>query len=336
MALVKAFVSALSLAALGTAAPTHHQGHNGLFVTLRSVSTITRYIYGPAPTVPPPVANNAQSKTKVKPGHETLPGVSYAPYRGDNGCKSSQEVQDDFQELAGHYSLVRIYGTDCDQIVNVYNAAKKVGIKKLYLGIWNINDAAAEAKKIIDGIHGDWKIVSTVSVGNELVNSGGASPEQVVAAVNQVRSILRAAGYQGPVVTVDTFNAVAAHPELCEASDHCAINAHAFFDATITADQAGPWLAKTVENIKSVAPGKKIIVTESGWPHQGTANGQAVPGPSQQLEAINSIKSAFANNIGDVVLFSAFNCPWKKAEPNTFYAEPYWGIGGRMSKSDTY
>lgn len=178
-------------------------------------------------------------------------------------------------------------------------------------------------------------MVDTVSVGNELVNNGAASAEQVIAAITQARSILRAAGYKGPVVTVDTFVAVSAHPELCKSSDYCAFNAHAFFDSTITADKAGDWLKNTVQSVKSaVGSSPKFVVTESGWPHQGIANGLAVPGSSQQLAAITSIKKAFSSNPSDLILFSAFNCPWKAINAATFDAEPYWGIGGLTAKSD--
>lgn len=239
---------------------------------------------------------------------------------------------DDFSRLKGSYSLVRIYGTDCDQIVNTYKAAKSIGVK-LFLGIWDINQVQAEAQKIIAGLNGDWSIVHTISVGNELVNSGQASPQKVVGAINQARKILRAAGYQGPVVTVDTFIAAGANPELCAASDYCAVNAHAFFDSTISAPQAGKWLFNTVANLRSKT-GKKVVVTESGWPTSGMSNGLAVPGLKQQQQALGSIKQAFSSNPGDLILFSAFNDPWKVRDPGTFNAEQFYGIDGAVSNSD--
>ncbi|KAH6886472.1 glycoside hydrolase superfamily [Thelonectria olida] len=343
MAILKTFVSALSLAAVGAAIPAHmHQRQNPPTTTLYSVTTITQIVNAPAATAPYSTTSNTKPNSQSTHDDDsesvseavTLPGVAYAPYRGDNGCKTPQQVEEDLEQLKDKYGLIRIYGTDCDQVANIHDAAKKSGIKKLFLGIWNINDVANEAQKIVDGIDGDWGMVDTVSVGNELVNNGAASSAQVIAAVKQARSILRGAGYNGPVVTVDTFVAVTAHPELCEASDYCAINAHAFFDSTITAEQAGAWLKKTVESVKSAVGGKKVVVTESGWPHKGLSNGLAVPGSNQQLEALTSIKKAFSNNLGDLILFSAFNCPWKAINAATFDAEPYWGIDGLTAKSD--
>jgi exo-beta-1,3-glucanase (GH17 family) len=229
---------------------------------------------------------------------------------------------------------VRIYGTDCDQVPAVYTAAKEIGVK-LFLGVWDIHQAEGEASKIIEGINGDWGQVHAVSVGNELVNNQEATPQEVISAMNQVRSTLRSAGYQGPVVSVDTFNAVEANPELCEQSDFCAINAHAFFDESMSAEQAGDWLLNTVERVKAVlAEPMPVVVTETGWPTEGKANGKAQPGLENQRVAIESIKQAFEENPGDVVLFSAYNDLWKQSNANQFAAEKYWGIGGAISRCD--
>ncbi|KAF4453730.1 hypothetical protein F53441_3623 [Fusarium austroafricanum] len=263
-----------------------------------------------------------------------LPGIAYAPYRGDHQCKSKEEIKHDLTQLATDFSVLRIYGTDCDQVANVYSCAKGSGMK-LFLGIWNINDVQTEAKSIISAINGDWDIVDTISVGNELVNNGAASPAKVIAAVKQARQILRTAGYQGPVVTVDTFIAAGSNPELCNESDYCAINAHAFFDATISAEEAGKWLSSTVENLKSKISGnKRIVICETGWPTKGNSNGKAVPGMTQQRAALDSIRKEFSSHYEDLILFSAFNDPWKKPEAATFMAEQYWGIEGQDSVSN--
>lgn len=44
------------------------------------------------------------------------------------------------------------------------------------------------------------------SVGNELVNTGKASASQVVAAIATAKAALKAAGFNGPVTTVDTMS----------------------------------------------------------------------------------------------------------------------------------
>lgn len=293
----------------------------------------------PAPASPSPVTSPTSSSSAIPDtppaaSSTELFGVSYAPYRSNHECKSQKEVNDDFSQFASKYSVVRVYGTDCNQVSMVYKAAKMHDIK-LFLGIWDPADMHNEANKIISGIDGDWDVVHTVSVGNELVNNGQASPGQMVNAVKSARSVLRAAGYKGPVVIVDTFMAARAHPEICDASDYCAINAHAFFDSTISASQAGSWLAKTVKSVASrLSTQKKVVVTETGWPTKGLPNGLAVPSMANQKKALDAIKSSFASTPEDVILFSAFNDLWKPKTSATFNADQFWGINGAVSLSD--
>lgn len=274
----------------------------------------------PAPTGPGSPVNNATGSG--------LFGVAYAPYNADGACKSATQIMQDFGVIGKTYGFVRVYGMDCNQIPNVYAAAKANNLK-VFFGIFSLDNLGDQVATLVQGIQKDWSIVDTVSIGNELVNNGQATPKQVIDALTSGRALLKQAGWTGPVVTVDTFVAVLAHPELCKASDYCACNIHPFFDPNTAPGQAGVFVANQVQNIRNKLgdPSARVRVTESGWPWQGSANGQAVPGVEQQASAISSIRSAFAGNPQDMVLFSAFNDLWKKADPPTFYAEQYWGIG---------
>lgn len=275
---------------------------------------------GATPKGPGSPVNNATG-----PG---LFGVAYAPYNADGGCKSATQIMQDFGVIGQTYGFVRVYGMDCNQIPNVYAAAKANSLK-VFFGLFSLDNLGDQVATLVQGIQKDWSIVDTVSIGNELVNNGQASPQQILDALKAGRALLQQSGWTGPVVTVDTFMAVLAHPELCKASDYCACNIHPFFDPNTAPGQAGVFVANQVQNIRNKLgdPSARVRVTESGWPWQGSANGQAIPGVEQQAAAISSIRAAFASNPQDMVLFSAFNDLWKKADPPTFYAEQYWGIG---------
>ncbi|KAK2751688.1 cell wall glucanase [Colletotrichum kahawae] len=264
----------------------------------------------------------------------SLYGIAYAPYTASSDCKSAAQVAADFAELKGKYSVVRTYGTDCEQITKALPAAKHTGLK-LILGLFDIGPIEDQVQAIITAVAGDWSSIDTVSVGNELVNSGKATAEQVITAMTKARTLLRAAGYAGPVVTVDTFMAVLTNPSLCDASDYCAMNIHPFFDKNTAARDAGLFVTRIVSQVQAKLSdrNKRVVCTEIGWPWQGDSNGAAVPGVSEQRLAVDSIKEAFASHPGDVILFSAFNDLWKHSDASTFHAEKYWGIGGGLSGS---
>ncbi|KAK5172950.1 Cell surface mannoprotein mp65 [Saxophila tyrrhenica] len=239
-------------------------------------------------------------------------GISYAPYSSSGECKTADEINSDFNSFEG-------YG----MVGNVIKAASSKGMK-VFAGIFDISQVESEAQTLIDAAKGNWDTIDTVSVGNEVVNNGGSASD-VVNAISTARSMLKSAGYNGKVVTVDTFTAMIDNPELCQASDYAAANCHAFFNSDITADQAGEYVASEAKRVQQACGGKDTIITESGWPSAGDPNGSAVPSPENQKAAISSLRNHFSNNI---VLFSAFNDGWKDDFDGSFGAERYWGIYG--------
>ena len=272
------------------------------------------------PASPSTVISDDQDKSGTGDGI----GICYAPYNSDGSCKTQEQVNDDFSRLP-QYTLIRSYGVDCRQITHMVNAAK-LHKKKLFVGIFDLLNLQGDLDILIKSVGSSWDLITTVSVGNELINSGTNSVQDVVNAVNTVRAALRGAGYSGPVVIVDTFNAIIANPELCHASDFCAANCHAFFDPNSHASEAGAFVKKQAELVSSAAGGKKTVITESGWPHQGAVNGEAAPSDQDQETALASLRAAFKGTDGELYLFSAFDDAWKVDNAMTFGTERYWGI----------
>lgn len=297
-----------------------------------------------SPTLPPPVQSSSPAAQSSAPparsssppsrgggsnsggpssvGQDFSSGVAYSPYNKDKSCKSTSQVASDFQQIIG-FQVVRLYGTDCNQVANVIAATH--GKVKLFVGIFDISNIQSEVGTISSAVNGDWGVINTVSVGNELVNTGKASVSQVIVAIGSARSALKSAGFSGPVVTVDTMAAMKDNPALCTASDFCAINCHAFFDGNVLPDGAGAFVQKWAKDVSDAAGGKTVVVSESGWPTQGSNNNKAVPSKENHAAAITSLRLTFGSNL---VLYSAYNDLWKQDRESTFGAEKYWGIMG--------
>ncbi|CAI7661358.1 unnamed protein product [Penicillium discolor] len=260
-------------------------------------------------------------------------GISYSPYKADRTCKNQEEVNKDLDRVS-EYSFIRIYGTDCDQTRTVTNAARRHNMR-VFAGVYDLNGFPGSLDTFADAVAGpdgkkDWSIFHTIAVGNELVNGGTNSASDVVSAVQTARSVLRAQGYTGPVVTVDTFSVLLDHPELCHVSDYCAANCHAFFDATQRPAGAGAYALEQARSISERAGGKRTMITESGWPHAGDSNGGAIPSVDNQQVAIASLRKSFDHRREDLVLFTAFDDLWKDDNMYTFNAEKFWGIHGDL------
>jgi exo-beta-1,3-glucanase (GH17 family) len=302
-------------------------------------STEAHVVSTPSAALPPvPPAPSSTTKPAVKGSTAPPPppktegyGFSYSPYLANRDCKSAQQVATDFNAIPdiAQYSVVRIYGTDCNQVATVLSAAKAHKLK-VFAGIFDLGTLSSEVQTIISAAHGDWSNFDTISVGNELVNGGVAAPSAVIAAVGSARSQLRAAGYNGPVVTVDTLVASRANPSLCDASDYCAVNCHPFFDGGVTAGGSGDFLNTQIGTLRDTLSNKnqRIVITETGWPWKGSSNLAAIPSVENQQTALSSIKSTFASHPQDVVLFTTYNDLWKTSSSSTFFADQYWGFAG--------
>jgi exo-beta-1,3-glucanase (GH17 family) len=286
---------------------------------------------------PVPIASSAIAPASSSPPSSVTPsessgyGVSYSPYHADGSCKTQDEVNQDVGAFGGSYSLVRIYGTSCNQTATVLEAAKKNNLK-LFAGISSLSDLTSEIQLIVEAANGDWSSFDTISVGNELVNSGIASPSAVVAGIATARGLLSAAKYTGKVVTVDTLIAAVANPILCDSSDYAAVNDHPFFNPNTAASEAGTFLQTSVAQLRAVLsnPNQEVVITETGWPWNGSPNGAAVPSLSNQAAALSAIKSTYSSA---VIFLSAYNDQWKTDSAGTFGAEKYWGAGGANAPS---
>jgi exo-beta-1,3-glucanase (GH17 family) len=120
--------------------------------------------------------------------------IAYSPYTSSGGCKGVSAIASDLSIIsAGGYQCIRLYGTDCNQVSNVLSALQSTGSTlKLFLGVFDLGSASSQTSALISALGGDWSRVITVSVGNEPVNQGLATPATVISTTSAVRSQLRA------------------------------------------------------------------------------------------------------------------------------------------------
>lgn len=248
-------------------------------------------------------------------------GITYSPYAADGTCKSQSDIATEVA-LLSDYEIIRLYGVDCNQVEYVTDAMADNQL--LFAGIYYMDAITSGVQTLATAVEASigWSRVHTVSIGNEFVNDGTATTDQIKSYVSEGREALTSAGYTGPVVSVDTLVAVQNNPVLCDYSDYIAVNSHPYFDGNVVAANSGPWLETQIANIKSICGGEKsVLITETGWPTKGDTYGKAVPGTSEQTAALDSI----SDSCGDQVLFfNAYNDLWKA--DGAYGVEKYWGI----------
>jgi len=251
----------------------------------------------------------------------------YTPYANDGQCKTAEAIAKDVAGIkAKGFTSVRLYATDCDGPQNVGKAAAEQGLK-LILGIWvDASGIGANTDKQVETLtqwgKDQWDLVEMVVAGNEAMFYGYTNAEGLAAFVNDVRSKFRAAGYNGPVGTSEVPGSFIDNAAvLCPAVDYAGANIHPFFTETVSADGAGDFVVKVLDNVSAACNHEKEAYNlESGWPSLGSANGMAIPGAEDQKIAIKSIMEKAG---GKTAVFSYENDSWKA--PGEFGVEQHWG-----------
>lgn len=292
------------------------------------------------PVTPPPPApevNQVASANGYEFNQRSGYGIGWSNYNGDQfstSCKDFDQADQEWAQLTD-YDVVRIYGADCGQPGISFKLAKKYG-KKVFVGLYWLDERFDDQiQAIVDAVADSgigWDAVDTVSIGNEDVHRREKTPGEIIAYVQRAKGRLSEAGYNGPVVHVDSQDSILANPELCseDAGDYIAANVHPFFNDHTPADQAGQFVRDQLELLRSCGASKRrrrsdvrVRVAEVGWPKNGDPNGEAVPGKANQRVALESIKNAAADHL---IFFSAFDHKWMKDGPTTFNTEQHWGI----------
>ena len=190
--------------------------------------------------------------------NKEFPGIVVTPY-GDkeiNGgrCKSVPELKKDLERVK-EFSVVRSYGTSCQQVQKYIQAMKELKLNmKLMLGVRGDNPIE-ELKELWSALGDNFAMVDSISVGNEVVlgipeGDKAARNKRVgelAAYATQVRKDLMDKKHtEIPVVIVDSWVVVKDYPDLCKASDYMAVNVHPWFNPDQLAKDAGKFLVDAV------------------------------------------------------------------------------------------
>ncbi|EHK45534.1 glycoside hydrolase family 17 protein [Trichoderma atroviride IMI 206040] len=302
-------------------------------------------VYVPPPVVPKPKPSQAAPKPKPQApsgglsGSNDHYGITYTPYEPTTGdCKGASEVEKDISDLknAG-FQVIRVYSTDCNTLENVGGAAKKYGLD-LILGVFVKGDGCSydtpDIKSQVDAISAwaQWDIVKLIVVGNEAIMNSYCSATQLASLITTVKG--KCSGYSGPYTISETLNIwqqPAVSSAICPVVDVAGANIHPYFNTATPASSAGDFVAGQLELLNKVCSGKEAINLECGWPKQGSCNGAACPGHSEQTTAIQSIRE----KCGDKTVFFSFDDDmWK--QPGPLGCEQSWGVAAAFSISGIY
>lgn len=203
--------------------------------------------------------------------------------------------------------------------------AKEMGIKTL-VGAW-LGDNLEVNENEIEGLIelANQGYVDVAAVGNEVMYRGDLSEEELIEHIYCVKKHIK----KVPVGYVDAYYEFADRPNLTEACDIILANCYPFWEGC-DQDYSLLYMKDMYNRALRAGNGKKVIITETGWPSEGSSLQGAFPSEENAIKYfINSQKWSKEEDI-EMFYFSSFDESWKVDKEGDVGA--YWGIWDKNEK----
>ena len=325
-----AFVPAVPPVAAGPAAPVGAESGPTAGAPLRSPSAPRIPVLGAArgaTAAPIPAALSSEELADLagefaEALHAGVHGLCFSPYlEGQSPGSLVDEAQ-----IRARLGIVRPYTrwvrsfscTDGHEITP--RVAHELGMKTL-VGAWLGTDREINEREIAGAIalaragH-----VDILAVGNEVLLREDMSEDELLGYIERVR---QAVPPGIPVGYVDAYYLFERHPRVTAACDVLLTNCYPFWEGC-PREQAIAYMQSMYQRTVAVAAGKKVIISETGWPHTGTAFHGAVPSVEGAMRYfIDTCRWAREDGV-EVFYFAAFDEAWKVGAEGDVGA--YWGL----------
>ena len=107
------------------------------------------------------------------------------------------------------------------------------------------------------------------------------------------------------------------------------VNCYPFWEKCPLENSLG-YMQEMIRRVVRVAGGRKVVISETGWPSDGDAVGAAIPSvEGALLYALNTFKWCAEDGI-DLFYFSAFDEEWKAGPEGG--CGPHWGFWDTQGK----
>lgn len=213
--------------------------------------------------------------------------------------------------------------TDGNEIIP--RIAKEYGIQTL-VGAWLGDDPEINEREVAGLIKlANEGFVDIAAVGNEVLYRGDLEEDKLLEFINKVKGEVQGI----PVGYVDAYYKFVTNPRVTDACDVVLANCYPYWEGCHL-DYSLVYMQNMFYQAVGAGRGKKVIITETGWPSQGGSVKDAHAGPENFMKYfINSQQWSFNANI-EMFYFSSFDESWKVGAEGDVGA--YWGIWDKNEK----
>jgi exo-beta-1,3-glucanase (GH17 family) len=197
--------------------------------------------------------------------------------------------------------------------------AHQLGLKTL-VGAWLGTDAEINERELQGVIevaragHAD-----IVAVGNEVLLREDMGEDQLLSCIQRVKDALPGV----PVGYVDAYYLFELHPRITAACDVVMTNCYPFWEGC-PREHALAYMKSMFQRTRVAAPGKRVLISETGWPDQGSPFHGSAPSTEGAMQYfVDCCRWAEEDNL-ELFYFAAFDEAWKVGAEGDVGA--YWGL----------
>ena len=161
--------------------------------------------------------------------------------------------------------------------------------------------------------------VDIAAVGNEILYRKDLTEEELLAHMHHVKKAIP----NIPMGYIDAYYEFTDRPNITEACDVILANCYPFWEGCHI-DYSFLYMKQMYFQARDAGKGKKVIITETGWPSEGGAfEGSETSNANFQKYFINAQRWSAEEDI-EMFYFSSFDESWKVGAEGDVGA--YWGI----------
>jgi exo-beta-1,3-glucanase (GH17 family) len=202
---------------------------------------------------------------------------------------------------------------------HIPRVAHKHGVKTL-VGAWLSDDLEKNEEEIEALIKlAKEGCVDIAAVGNEVMYRKELTEEQLLEYIYRVKEALP----NIPVGYVDAYYEFSHRPKITEACDVILSNCYPYWEGCSIEDSLNH-MQQMFGQATDAGQGKKVIITETGWPSEGGSLKGAVSSKENAMRYFINAQMWSANANVDLFYFSSFDESWKVGDEGDVGA--YWGL----------
>ncbi|MEL7147108.1 MAG: glycosyl hydrolase family 17 protein [Bacteroidota bacterium] len=248
-------------------------------------------------------------------------GLCFSPYEegqtpGDQ--LSEEQIRRRMEIIKPHIKSVRTFScTEGNELIA--KIAKEYGLQTM-VGAW-LGDDLEKNQEELDGLYklADAGLVDIAAVGNEVLYRKELTEDQLLGYLNQAKSNISNAS----VGYVDAYYEFVDHPAVTEACDVILANCYPFWEGC-PIEYSLIYMKEMYHKAAWAGKGKRVIITETGWPDQGTGIGGSIPTKRNAMTYFINAQNWSAEEEIEMFYFSSFDESWKVGAEGDVGA--YWGI----------